>query len=108
MALNNTIKALMENKEFMEKAIAIKDVDKLAKLFAENGVDAPMEEISAAIEEYVKTLDIDDAEFSEDELEAVSGGKSNVFAEFVFGCIAAVWNVSFGPLTGTKMVQRGR
>ena len=100
-----TVKELMENKDFMEKAIAIKDSDEIENLFRENGVDAPMEEIAEELKDYAQSLNLETDELDASALEAVSGGRNNPVGEFIMQIIAVMYNCTIGVPTNTRITR---
>lgn len=71
--MRDAIIKLLENKDFVEKIIAMEDAQEVKKSFKENGVeisDSELDELGAIISEIVEILN----KMPEDELNSVSGG----------------------------------
>lgn len=71
--MEEKIKNLVEDQEFVTKLLACEEPEQVQKLFADNGVDVTLDDVKA-LGQSLSVMAESDGELSEDDLEGVAGG----------------------------------
>lgn len=71
--MEEKMKKLVQDQEFMNKLLACEEPEQVQKLFADNGVEITLEEVKA-LGKALAGMAQSDGELSEDDLEGVAGG----------------------------------
>lgn len=87
--MEEKIKSLMSQQEFVDKLLACEEPEQVQALFAENDVELSLEEVKA-IGQGLAAMSESDGELSEDDLEGVAGG---VAVSTVLGVISGAITV---------------
>lgn len=73
--MEEKIKELVEDQEFVKKLLSCEEPEQVQKLFADNGVEISLEDVKA-LGKALAAMAESDGELSEDDLEAVAGGSA--------------------------------
>lgn len=98
MADQKKVEEVIQNQEFLERIAMMEDPEEVQKAFAEEGIAFSLDEVKA-IGQMVATGSVD--EFSESDLEVVSGGLALATIAGCIACAAALINLGTAIKTGT-------
>lgn len=81
--MEEKIKKLVEDQAFVQKMLSCQEPEQVQALFADNGVEIPLEDVKA-LGKALAGMAESDGELSEDDLEGVAGGSfQSVFRDIV-------------------------
>lgn len=99
--IQEKVRELSDNKEFMEKVHKTTSIEEYQQLLAEYGVDTTVEELMSGFEQVYSLCD-ENGELTAEVLDTVAGGRVNALTYLGFGgqvgCTLAMMAAASGPV----------